>query len=354
MQVKSMGVFAMPRTGFGFHRDGFHPPPYLSSMSMPFQMPQLPQIMMGGAAVMDPNLSSNLARQARRLYIGNLPSNTNETEFLDFFNQTLVSAGITSGSGNPIVSHQVNPEKGFAFVEFRTTEEATKGLALDNITYMGTTLRIKRPKDYVGGPVPLDSPNKIIVTGLPLFFNDEQVKELFSAFGELKSFTLVKDPETEESKGTAYCEYVDPTLTDLAVENLNGLDIGDSKIAVSRITAASGSSFMNFVGGGTEATHVLQLLNMVTEGELFNDEEYEDICEDVKEECGKFGKVASIKIPRPNPEYKVPGVGKIFVEFESIDGCSIAFRALAGRKFAARTVVTSYFSEEKYANSEFE
>ena len=31
-------------------------------------------------------------------------------------------------------------------------------------------------------------------------------------------------------------------------------------------------------------------MNMVTEQELIDDEEYEDIMEDVKEECNKLGK----------------------------------------------------------------
>ena len=39
------------------------------------------------------------------------------------------------------------------------------------------------------------------------------------------------------------------------------------------------------------------------------------------------------------------GVGKIFVKFDSIDSACNALQALAGRKFADRTVVTTYFSE---------
>ena len=41
--------------------------------------------------------------------------------------------------------------------------------------------------------------------------------------------------------------------------------------------------------GGNNATEVLCLMNMVTEAELIDDEEYEDIMEDVKEECNKLG-----------------------------------------------------------------
>lgn len=65
-------------------------------------------------------------------------------------------------------------------------------------------------------------------------------------------------------------------------------------------------------------TEVLCLLNMVTEEELVDDDEYEDIIEDVKEECGKYGSVKSIEIPRPIPGVDVPGVGKVRIKIKRI------------------------------------
>ena len=41
-----------------------------------------------------------------------------------------------------------------------------------------------------------------------------QVKELLTSFGPLKAFNLVKDSATGLSKGYAFCEYVDPNITD--------------------------------------------------------------------------------------------------------------------------------------------
>ena len=36
-----------------------------------------------------------------------------------------------------------------------------------------------------------------------------------------------------------------------------------------------------------------------------------DIIEDVKEECGKYGIVRSVEIPRPIKGVEVPGIGKV-------------------------------------------
>lgn len=50
---------------------------------------------------------------------------------------------------------------------------------------------------------------------------------------------------------------------------------------------------------------------MVTPEELKDEEEYEDILEDIKEECNKYGIVRSLEIPRPIEGVDVPGCGKV-------------------------------------------
>jgi splicing factor U2AF 65 kDa subunit len=56
-----------------------------------------------------------------------------------------------------------------------------------------------------------------------------------------------------------------------------------------------------------------------------------------------------MKVPRPTGgSRQSAGVGKIFVKFDGPESASKALRSLAGRKFADRTVVTTYFSEENF------
>src|ERR1700761_2523531 len=71
-----------------------------------------------------------------------------------------------------------------------------------------------------------------------------------------------------------------------------------------------------------------------------------EICEDVMEECQKYGTILSMKIPRPSMgSRQSAGVGKIFIKYENAESAKKALQALAGRKFADRTVVTTYFDE---------
>ena len=67
------------------------------------------------------------------------------------------------------------------------------------------------------------------------------------------------------------------------------------------------------MAGPGQSTEVLCLLNMVTPDELVDEEEYEDILEDIREECSKYGEVRSLEIPRPLLGVDVPGVGKVTI-----------------------------------------
>ncbi len=260
-------------------------------------------------------------------------------------------------------------------------------------------LVIRRPKDYIvpspeetemqegiiSTEVP-DTANKVCISNIPLYLSEDQVTELITSFGPLKAFVLVKDRGTEESRGFAFCEFVDPANTAIAVEGLNGMELGDKilKVNLASIgyTQASGlemgvnamSMFAGTTSADLEEGRVLQLLNMVTAEELIDNDDYEgkansgpsptqnyatetnrvglEICEDVKEECQKYGDVLEIKIPRPSGgSRQSAGVGKIYVKFDSPESAGKALRSLAGRKFADRTVVTTYFSEVSLSTS---
>ena len=51
---------------------------------------------------------------------------------------------------------------------------------------------------------------------------------------------------------------------------------------------------------------------VVNPDELSNDEDYEEILEDMREECAKYGSLTNVVIPRPPaPGATAPGVGKV-------------------------------------------
>ncbi|CAL8575318.1 hypothetical protein XPA_001250 [Xanthoria parietina] len=329
------------------------------------------------------------ARQSKRLFVHNLPTTASDEAIVNFFNLQLNGLNVVE-STDPCISAQISQDRSFALCEFKSPVETTMALALDGIAMEDNDsmeytngdastnargLSVRRPKDYivpsnveesedqegVVSPVVPDTPNKISVTNLLPNLDEEQVTELLVAFGALKAFVLVKDRSTEESRGIAFCEYADPAVTDIAVEGLNGMELGDKHLRVQRasigVTQAAGLEMgvnaMSMLAGTTSTDldegRVLQLLNMVTAEELIDNEDYNEICEDVKEECDKYGEVLEMKIPRPSGGSRQSnGVGKIFVKYDTADSARKALQSLAGRKFADRTVVTTYFSEENF------
>ena len=181
-------------------------------------------------------MGSSITRQARRIYVGNLPFGFNEQEMIDFFNQQMHLNGLAQAEGNPILACHINRDKNFAFLECRSIDETTTCMAFDGINFKGQSLKLRRPRDYqplpsnsgletLGGVVPGTLPNvistvvaesddKLFIGCLPNYLNEEQVQELLTSFGQLKSFNLVKDYNTGLSKGYAFAEYQDVAVTD--------------------------------------------------------------------------------------------------------------------------------------------
>merc|ERR1719476_1227669 len=85
-----------------------------------------------------------------------------------------------------------------------------------------------------------DGPHKIYIGGLPQALTDDQVKELLSTYGPLKAFFLFSDPATGLSRGFAFAEYRDHSVTQAAIRGLNGLQVGDRRITVKISLAGQG------------------------------------------------------------------------------------------------------------------
>ncbi|KAF8737769.1 hypothetical protein AX14_012335 [Amanita brunnescens Koide BX004] len=387
MQAKQTGLFNLP----GANRTQI--PPILGIAGLP---PPLPVQTFGMGIGSNPNLS----RQSRRLYIGSITPEVNEQNLADFFNKKMAEMNIgTGGPGNPVLAVQCNYEKNYAFVEFRSAEDATAAMAFDGIIFINGPLKIRRPKDYGGVEITTpsvhvpgvvstnvpDSINKIFVGGLPTYLNEEQVMELLKSFGILKAFNLVRENGNGPSKGFAFFEYVDPDVTDVAIQGLNGMELGDRYLVVQRASVGAKPGMPGMIpnlpydqfpeiprpimpaGADPETLNarILLMLNMVTSEDLIDDQEYGDIYEDVKDECSKYGEVEDLRIPRPMKRDKskwgdaghqaaqealradeAAGVGRVYVKYVDGRSATEAMKNLAGRSFAGRSIIGTLLSED--------
>ncbi|EME30564.1 U2 snRNP auxiliary factor large subunit, putative isoform 1 [Galdieria sulphuraria] len=332
----------------------------------------LSQYMIPVAPTTQPN-TQQATKHARRLYVGNLPSDVTESEVADFFNSALYLAKGVDVPGDPVQSVYLNLDKRFAFIELNSAAEAAAAIQMDGVLFRGMSLRMRRPNDYnpnihapvyppigfdpsalgvVSTQVP-DGPDKVFIGGLPYHLTEDQIKEILSSYGPLNAFNLVKDPNTGLSKGYAFFQYKDPSIVEAAIKGLNGMTMGDKTLTVRRASQVSSGSVelgQSFSPTVRYPTRILELRNMVEPEELVDDEEYEDIIEDVREESSKYGEVTEVKIPRPSKtdEANPPGLGKVFVSFKTVSDAEKAFAALTGRRFGGKSVIANYYDEERY------
>eukprot|EP00808_Paulinella_micropora_P011357 g46976.t1 len=272
---------------------------------------------------------------------------------------------------------------------------------MDGIIYMGQPLSVRRPKEwddspfskvepkkyYIPGIVSSqvdDAPDKIFLGNLPKNLTDLEVQQFVSTFGALHSFNLVKDQATNTCKGYAFFRYKDPDIAAAAIEGLNGIVLGGNAITcqfaggsgnvkkpptiaeaqnlLSTISLPALATLTPAMAATQTPSHVLVLYNMVTKEELQDEQEYKDIVLDVQEECGRYGTVVSLAVPRGGiPAGTTPktnpargkNVGKVYVEFSSVAEAQKAAKAINGRQFSSRTIMTSFLPEVQYQTGMF-
>ncbi|KAK6258379.1 hypothetical protein SCA6_012853 [Theobroma cacao] len=343
-------------------------------------------------------MTQQATRHARRVYVGGLPPTANEQSVATYFSQVMAAiGGNTAGPGDAVVNVYINHEKKFAFVEMRSVEEASNAMALDGIIFEGAPVKVRRPSDYnpslaatLGPSQPnpnlnlaavglspgsaggLEGPDRIFVGGLPYYFTEAQIRELLESFGPLRGFDLVKDRETGNSKGYAFCVYQDLSVTDIACAALNGIKMGDKTLTVRRANQGTTQpkpeqeSILQHAQQQIALqrlmlqpqglpTKVVCLTQALSEDDLRDDDEYDDIVEDMRQEGGKHGVLVNVVIPRPNLNGEPSaGVGKVFLEYSDVEGSRKAQAAMNGRKFGDNQVIAVFYPENKFVQEEYD
>ncbi|KAE8695910.1 Splicing factor U2af large subunit B [Hibiscus syriacus] len=339
-----------------------------SSVQIPGNNPALPGVFpnmfplatgqqFGGLPLMPVQaMTQQATRHARRVYVGGLSPTANEQSVATFFSQVMAAiGGNTAGPGDAVVNVYINHEKKFAFVEMRSVEEASNAMALDGIIFEGAPVKVRRPSDY--------NPSLAATLG-----PSQPSPNLNLAAVGLFPGSAVKDRETGNSKGYAFCIYQDLSVTDVACAALNGIKMGDKTLTVRRANQGTtqpkpeqesilqhAQQQIALQARISVPTKVMCLTQAISEDDLRDDEEYGDIVEDMKQEGGKYGALVNVVIPRPNPNGEpLPGVGKVFLEYSDVQGSRKAQAAMNGRRFGDNQVIAVFYPEDKFAQGEYD
>jgi hypothetical protein len=85
----------------------------------------------------------NLSRQSRRLYIGSITPEINETNLADFFNQKMNELNMGTNQ-NPVLAVQCNYEKNYAFIEVRSPKLSDDSTFIYLFAFSSVVLKMPR------------------------------------------------------------------------------------------------------------------------------------------------------------------------------------------------------------------
>lgn len=162
--------------------------------------------------------------------------------------------------------------------------------------------------------------------------SETEVTDILKPFGELAQIELKKN---EEGESYALFKYVDPSVSDGAMNGLTGIKIGTKQLIVKKYESC-----------------VVSLSNMTTTEDLQDDELYEELVEDINDELSKMGKIAGVKIPRPKEGVTSEDVGTIFVKYETCAGAAKAIKELRGKTYDDRRLGVKFVEPDYFAKVE--
>ncbi|GAB5367422.1 hypothetical protein AAMO2058_001228700 [Amorphochlora amoebiformis] len=278
-----------------------------------------------------------LTRAGRRLYIGNLPISTgfHEKFLLEFFTDACKQLGVVAEEG-PIIDIQVTVNQTFCFLEFRSHDLAMVALErFQGLTLADSPLKVARPKDFSAPPSHLVD---FVCKGPKDIMQTQKSTAQTSALATINQVqSQIEEAKRRAAAATALVMAQQAAKNKLAEEQKD------------------------------EESCVLVLFNMVRPGDLLEDDEYNEIRNEIGNECSKFGHLVDVVIPRPGGEEddieetfseedededieakQAPGVGRVFLQYNSKEDASKARSVLHGRRFADNLVKATFYSEEKF------
>ncbi|ORM42199.1 DNA topoisomerase 3-alpha [Babesia sp. Xinjiang] len=244
-----------------------------------------------------------------------------------------------------------------------------------------------------------DSPFTIQVTGLTgslSSISEVEIKQMFSPFGTIIDVEIMRDPHSNLPLGQAYIKFKRASEAKEAVTAMNGFDIGGQTIKVAYATGANATGRLathgevdierlDEDGGGLISgantkialMHKLQRTSTdapapqqttqapvtpvntgisstptcnITLNNMFSASDptvsepnfFDEVEEDVNEECNKYGKVVKVYIDRAAID------GKVWVKFDNLLDSTVAFRNLNGRVFAGNTIKVEYVTDDHW------
>jgi len=219
-------------------------------------------------------------------------------------------------------------------------------------------------------------PTRLYVGNLHYNITDEDIQDIFGEFGEVDFVDLHRDPESGVSKGFAFVQFRDPEAAKRALVQVNARELAGSVIKVGLVNNATGKAVgiageLDEEGGmsldaqsranlmaklqrkdddepdveipvapGIQPSNCIVLQNMFDDDET-NEPNFEnELAEDVKEECAKYGEIKHVRVHKQSK--------LVYLRFGAVSGAQKAHSELNGRWFGGKMITSEYIAETAY------
>ncbi|KAI9349033.1 splicing factor CC1-like protein [Obelidium mucronatum] len=297
--------------------------------------------------------------------------------------QSVTKAIAMSGTkllGIPMIIQHTESEKN------RIAEEAARAAA--ELAAASSTSATAITVAATGGPA-ANALSRIYVGSLDFTLTEDDIRSLFEIHGPIDFVNLHKDSETGRSKGFAFVQFKRAENAKQALEKMHGYELKGRQLKVGYSTEAdkSGLAYNATVGLANalaakgeigccpsqlkpvpalmanlarrddpsapsvavpvvaklevSATRCVLLKNMFDPTQETEPDWDTEIRQDVKEECGKYGKIVHIAVDKNSQ-------GFIYIKFDAIPFAQQAINALNGRFFAGKQISATFMLDVVY------
>jgi RNA-binding protein 39 len=270
--------------------------------------------------------------------------------------------------------------KGFGYVEMDTIRAVSEAIQLSGTKLMEKTVMVQASqseKNAVPSPTAAigpshGGPTQLFINSLHVNITEDDLETIFTEFGEVDRITLARD-ESGNSKGYAYVKYKNGDAAKRALHQVNGQELAGRPLKISLVQGGK-DAMEDDDGDGvsldSSARHVLMAKlarekenmafadkltvttsNCVLLKNMFspNDPEVhsnpnfdQEIADDVRDECAKFGRIMHVHCDRKSSE------GAVYLRFSQNQEAVKAYTELNGRWFASLQIAAHYIPEKDY------
>ncbi|GAB1597512.1 squamous cell carcinoma antigen recognized by T-cells 3-like [Argonauta hians] len=207
------------------------------------------------------------SKQDRTVFVSNISYELDEDNLEEIFSKCGEISQIR------LVQNYKGKSKGYAYIEFKSSNSLEKALKRDRELVEGRPMFVSKCEDrsvtkthQFKFSTNMEK-NKLFIKGLPFNCSKEDLDTIFKEHGAIKDIRLVTY-RNGAPKGLAYVEYEDPSVTTKAILKTDGLAMGDHVISVSisnppvrkgptnRKPQQSAPAFTPTLGGGKKESEV--------------------------------------------------------------------------------------------------